>query len=508
MGKYIEEDDNQETLHSFATTESKENYPYTIFEKREKFLLILILSAIGFWSTISSPIYFPALPTLTSDFHTSVSMMNITVVSYLLFQGLAPTVSSNIADTIGRRPVLLASLLIYIASCIALSQTDVYWLLILLRCIQAAGIAPVISISSGVSADVCTTVNRGAMVGAVTGFQFVGNGIGGLVGAALISGFDTWRSMFIFLAIGGMVTLLAAIFVLPETSRNIVGNGTVVPKNILNKSALICMPFFKKKLTNEVSTITPKNPFDILGPFRIFIEKEIFFTLLPSGMHFAAWTIAQASLSTELESPKYNYSVMHVGLIYLPQGLACLFGSLIVGKMMNWYYTYRRKLYDTQMENVPIHERPPFNIIATRLTLTIVPTVLMVIGLVTFGWCIQFHRHIISIIISSSLISFSSTLLISISTTMLVDLHPTQGSASSSCLNLMRCWLAALFAGVLDKMVSSMNLGGTYTLMAGLCLLSDCGLVLVLYWAKQTQETFSSTASTRVQSAASSFIEK
>ena len=48
------------------------------------------------------------------------------------------------------------------------------------------------------------------MVGAVSGLQLAGNGIGGLVGAALISGFHTWRAIFIFLAIGGGVTFIFA----------------------------------------------------------------------------------------------------------------------------------------------------------------------------------------------------------------------------------------------------------------------------------------------------------
>ena len=464
--------------------------PYSIFDSKDRLILILILSSVGFWSTISSPIYFPALPTLTEYFHTTSSVMNISVVAYLVFQGIAPTVSSNLADTFGRRPVILASLIIFCASCIALSQTNVYWLLALLRCIQAALIAPVISISSGVAGDVCTRATRGGMVGAVSGLQLVGNGIGGLVGAALITGFNTWRSIFIFLTIGGGVTFITAIFVLPETSRRIVGNGSIIPKNILNKSALIYLPRLRSKLTNDTSTLAPMTKFDLFGPLRIFFQVDVFCTLLPLGIHFAAWTVVLTSLSTELESDKYNYKVMHVGLIYLPQGIACFIGSLLVGKSLNWYYRYRKRLYDEHVEKLPINERPPFNIVSTRLTLTIVPATLMIIGLVIFGWCIQFKRHIISIIISTILVSFSASVLVAICTTMLVDLYPNNGSGSASCLNLMRCLLAALFTGVLDKMISSMGLGATYTVIAGLCLLCDICLVYVLYSANKRFNSF------------------
>ena len=465
--------------------ELKLAYPYTIFHKFEKFQLIIILSLVGFWSTVSSPIYFPALPTLTEYFNTTEDIINISVVCYLLLQGITPTISSNLADTFGRRPVILASILVFIAACIALSQTNVYWLLAVLRCIQAAGIAPVIAISSGVSGDVCTPENRGGMVGTVSGLQLLGNGLGGLLGAALISGFHTWRSIFVFLAIGGGVTFVLAFFILAETSRRIVGNGTVMPKNPIHKSMTIYLPSFQKKMTNDYVTIAHKKPFDIFGPFRIFIQKEIFLTLLPSGLHFAAWTMVLTSLSTELESSKYNYSVMHVGLIYLPQGIACLVGSMSVGRFMNWYYSRRKAAYDKQVEELPLDQRPPFNQVATRLTLCVAPALLMIIGLVIFGWCIEYNRHIISIIVSTILIAFSSSVFISICTTLLVDLHPGQGSASTSCLNLMRCWLAALGVGVLDRMIDAMNLGGTYTLVAGFCLLFDLCLIYVLHSASK-----------------------
>lgn len=476
---------NDPELDPSHAVELKLAYPYTIFHKFEKFQLIIILSLVGFWSTVSSPIYFPALPTLTEYFNTTEDIINISVVCYLLLQGITPTISSNLADTFGRRPVILASILVFIAACIALSQTNVYWLLAVLRCIQAAGIAPVIAISSGVSGDVCTPENRGGMVGTVSGLQLLGNGLGGLLGAALISGFHTWRSIFVFLAIGGGVTFVLAFFILAETSRRIVGNGTVMPKNPIHKSMTIYLPSFQKKMTNDYVTIAHKKPFDIFGPFRIFIQKEIFLTLLPSGLHFAAWTMVLTSLSTELESSKYNYSVMHVGLIYLPQGIACLVGSMSVGRFMNWYYRRRKAAYDKQVEELPLDQRPPFNQVATRLTLCVAPALLMIIGLVIFGWCIEYNRHIISIIVSTILIAFSSSVFISICTTLLVDLHPGQGSASTSCLNLMRCWLAALGVGVLDRMIDAMNLGGTYTLVAGFCLLFDLCLIYVLHSASK-----------------------
>ncbi|RLV95359.1 MFS antiporter QDR2 [Spathaspora sp. JA1] len=475
----------QINLNKHVSVSEKEVYPYTIFLSKDRILLIIILSLVGFWSAVSSPIYFPALPTMQNYFHTSPAMTNASVVAYLVFQGLAPTISSNLADTFGKRPVILGCILIYIGSCIAISQINNYTVLVILRCIQAAGIAPVISISSGVSGDVCTPATRGGMVGVVAGLQLAGNGLGGLIGALLISSFNTWRSIFIFLTIGGGVTFALAFFLLPETSRSIVGNGSIFPDSWLNKSIFIKLPHLKSRMTNDVASLEPKNPFDLLGPYKIFFQKIVFLTLLPSGLHFAAWTMVLTSLSTELESRKYNYSVMQVGLIYLPQGLACFVGSIAIGRLMNWYYRLRKTQYEQITGDLPLTERHPFNIVSTRLVLCIVPSILMIIGLIIFGWCIQTSQPIISIIISTCLISMSSSMTMSVSATLLVDLFPTQGSASASCVNLMRCLLAAFGAGVLDLMISKLNLGGTYTMIAGLSLVADMGFIYVIYIVNQ-----------------------
>lgn len=453
--------------------------PYTIFSAHERYVLMMILSLVGFWCTISSPIYFPALPTLTRYFHSSEATMNLSVVAYLIFQGVAPAISSNIADYVGTRPMLLVSLAIFVVSCIAIAKTNVYWLLVVLRCVQAAGIAPVFSISAGVSGHVCTASDRGGFVGFMSGFQLVGNGFGGLVGAALISLFNSWRSIFYFLAIGGGATLVFAILLLPETSRLIVGNGSIPPSLIFHKLVMMYLPHFSKKLTKDFGTLLERKKFDLLAPIKILVQPICWCTLLPSGLGFAAWTVVLTSLSTELESSAYNYSVMHVGLAYLPQGLLCLVSSIVTGNVLNRYYAYRKRLHAEKYKDC--ETKPKLNMVRARLDLCIVPIALNFMGLLIFGWCLQFHKSVGAIIVSSILVSTAATSFMSMSVTLMVDMFPGRSNAATSCLNLVRCLLAALFTGVLDNMITSLNLGGAYTLICGLCVLSYIPFGYMIY---------------------------
>jgi MFS family permease len=56
----------------------------------------------------------------------------------------------TLADHKGRRPFILLCLLILGVSCVglALVPTDAYWLLMLLRCLQAAGSASTVALGS------------------------------------------------------------------------------------------------------------------------------------------------------------------------------------------------------------------------------------------------------------------------------------------------------------------------------------------------------------------------
>lgn len=456
--------------------------PHSVLTDGERLILMFLVGPIGAWSAMSGPIYFPALPDLSRVFEVSEGVMNWSVVTYLVLQGLAPAVSSTLADRYGKRPVLLASLAIFIASCIGISQTNAFWLLLLLRCIQSASIAPAIAVGSGISGDVCTAAQRGRFVGIVSGMFLCGNAFGGILGAGLVAGFG-WRGIFVFLAIGGAVTLLACVLMLPETNRLVVGNGSVKPRNIACTFPLIGLPRFRDRLTNDVSTLTPKEPLDFTSAIRIIVKPAVLCNVVPVGLAYTGWIMSLTSISIELEGPRYNYSIVHVGLIYLPQGIACMLASFVAGEMLNRYYAYRKKAYDQTYANHP--DPPRFNKLRVRLDLCLAPGALVVIGLLIFGWCLEYHSHIISIIIATCLISFSVSLLMTCVTTMLVDLFPTKSSTSSSCINLIRCILAAVGIALLSRMTASLTIGGTYTLMAGLVLFFQIILVFYIWHASK-----------------------
>jgi hypothetical protein len=77
---------------------------HSVFSKKQKHFIVLMTATAAFFSPLSANIYFPALNTLARDMHVSSSMINLTLTTYMIFQGLAPTVFGDLADAAGRRP--------------------------------------------------------------------------------------------------------------------------------------------------------------------------------------------------------------------------------------------------------------------------------------------------------------------------------------------------------------------------------------------------------------------
>ena len=90
----------------------------------------------------------------------------------------------TLSDRLGRRPIMLACLATLSLACVGLARvpTSAYWLLMLLRCLQAAGSASTIAVGTylvhasligvlmmasgaGIIADIATPAERGGFFG-------------------------------------------------------------------------------------------------------------------------------------------------------------------------------------------------------------------------------------------------------------------------------------------------------------------------------------------------------
>jgi multidrug resistance protein len=199
--------------------------PYTIFTKSQKLGLILLVALASIYSPLSSFIYYPALTAVANDLNTTLSKVNLTITSYMVVSGVAPMILGSIADQLGRRPVYLLVFFMYILANVGLALQTSYPALLLLRMLQSAGGSATIGLGYGVVGDITEPSERGAYMGILGCGPNVAPSLGPVLGGVLAQKAG-WRWIFGFLAISGALSLVLIAVKLPETARNIVGNGS------------------------------------------------------------------------------------------------------------------------------------------------------------------------------------------------------------------------------------------------------------------------------------------
>ena len=156
---------------------------YSVFTTAEKWCIIAMVSYAAWFSTLSSFIYYPAIHELSQVFSVSVNKINLTVTSYMAVATIAPTLVGDAADVLGRRPVYMITLSLYIGANMAIVLADRYSALVGFRILQALAISgmlltPILSstlmpsgtfsIAYGVITDVASPAERGSFVSAVS----------------------------------------------------------------------------------------------------------------------------------------------------------------------------------------------------------------------------------------------------------------------------------------------------------------------------------------------------
>jgi hypothetical protein len=77
-------DDSQPNNALKKTTSSASDKPYSIFTSWQKRFIVLAASTGSFISPLTSNIYYPALNTIASDLHVSISQINLTITTYMV----------------------------------------------------------------------------------------------------------------------------------------------------------------------------------------------------------------------------------------------------------------------------------------------------------------------------------------------------------------------------------------------------------------------------------------
>ena len=156
-------------------------------------------------AALSQTIFLPSLAHMAEHFGTSYAVMQLAVSGYLLTTSVLQILVGSIADTLGRRPVMLGALSVFVLASLAAPFAPNVGVFLTLRMLQGVAVAGIV-LSRAVVRDMVGQNEAASRLGYITMgmalIPLVGPTIGGVLDEAW-----GWEASFVLLAFAGALVL-------------------------------------------------------------------------------------------------------------------------------------------------------------------------------------------------------------------------------------------------------------------------------------------------------------
>jgi len=183
--------------------------PTTSHEKSSIALLFTGLMITMLMAAMNQTVLSTALPTIVGDLG-GVEQMSWVITGYILASTIMMPVYGRISDQLGRKPVLLAAIIIFIVSSVAGGLSTNIWWLVAARVIQGIGGGGLMILSQAAIADVVSARERGKYMGIMGGVFAIASVAGPLLGGWITESVG-WRWAFWINIPMGVLSVLATI---------------------------------------------------------------------------------------------------------------------------------------------------------------------------------------------------------------------------------------------------------------------------------------------------------
>ncbi len=460
----------------------------------------------------------------------SSELINLTVTTYLILQGLAPSLWGPVSDARGRRVAYIGTFVVFLGACVGLALCRSYAGLLVLRALQSTGSASTIAIGAGVVGDVTTRANRGGLMSIFQAGLLASIVVGPIIGGALAGSPLGWRSIFWFLTIYSGAFLLLLAFLLPETLRGLVGNGGRAPASLdlLARFPLSVYQRHSKVSFQAANTVSTKSTaplrIDVLGPLRILVSRPGSPVIACLAVYYAVWQMSITALPT-LFASKYGLSETQIGLTYLANGGGSILGTLVTGRLLNMDYRRMQERWEARErqqagngsgddsgdnsgdnsgndnaaseDNATAREQNAARRLArARLRLLPVFAALQCAAILVFGWTVDSRvaAGVATPIVATFVTGWAAVSAQTAVSTYLVDVYqretlgaPPAGrrsaaAAANASLNLARCLCAAGGTSAVMPLVRRIGAGPAFSVCVGAQAVAAGGCWLAARW--------------------------
>lgn len=177
--------------------------------------LMLILSALMSFGSISTDVYLPALPTISRELHATGASIELTLSAFLVGFSAGQLLWGPVSDRRGRRLPIALGLVLFMIGSVGCAISGSVWEMMGWRALQALGACTGPVLGRAMVRDLYAREEAARMLSTLFLIMGVAPLFGPLLGGQIM-GFWNWRGIFWTLAIVGGLTIVALRY-LPET---------------------------------------------------------------------------------------------------------------------------------------------------------------------------------------------------------------------------------------------------------------------------------------------------
>ena len=248
--------------------------------RRPSLAILVAMAAIG---PLALNIFMPSMPGMVRVFETTPAMVQLTLSLFLVAIAVAQLIIGPLSDHYGRRPVLLAGMILFVIASLACRLSPTIEALIAARILQGASGCFGLVLSRSIVRDLYQREKSASMIGYVTMGMAVAPMIGPAIGGYLdiVAG---WQTPFDLMIVLGLIVLIACYFTLGETNTNPTPSFGLTESLKSYRKLLSSPNFLGFSATSALATCVF---FAFLGGAPFIVTEIMGLTPVDYGLYFA-----------------------------------------------------------------------------------------------------------------------------------------------------------------------------------------------------------------------------
>ena len=187
-----------------------------VHHRTPRWLLALLLAALGMLGPLAVDTYIPAFPTIANDLGASALQMQQTFSVYLIGFAVMFLFHGALSDSFGRKPIILWGLGVFLIGTIGCAMSETIGQLLFFRLLQGLSVGAGMVVGRAMIRDLFTDVDAQRLMSMVTMWFGIAPAVAPIIGGFLYSHFG-WHSIFWFVAIFTMALIVMSSVAFHET---------------------------------------------------------------------------------------------------------------------------------------------------------------------------------------------------------------------------------------------------------------------------------------------------